>query len=459
MSRMKRVALFLALFSLIFTQLAFAQGFSVSTGDIKDVLAGQSQTFTVSVTNNGAEDWFSIAVIGTESSWVSTDVFSARIKTGETAAFKATIAPPKDALPQTYAYSVVATRNLDKATEKKEIRIPVVQLETAVLRNYEISCTTCKPGGKLSISVDASNTGTKALENAAVEVEFGSQKKSVPLKSLSVLESQAVSIDFPLDKYFAPGKYELKTSLKSGEKTYYALSSNVGVESVSKIVYDKKASQSLFGLDVVLSAENQGNVKENAELKSAVGENWYSFFSGPDPTRKSSEGYVWSIPLSPGEKMQIRYSEIYWITIALIFLIILGGIVAYLQMNAVTIRKRIAQKHVAAEGREFPVLLHVRNRGLNLDNVVVRDFVPSLFTVTEKFDTVKPVIKKTHDGIELTWRLGKLKQHEERVLSYKIKALVGIIGSATLPQAEVKFKFKDKVQVKKSNEPTLIGTK
>ena len=59
--------------------------------------------------------------------------------------------------------------------------------------------------------------------------------------------------------------------------------------------------------------------------------------------------------------------------------------------------------------------------------------------VIQKFDTLKPVIRKTAEGTELSWKLDSLKTAEERVINYRIKPTVDVLGSLELPSSTMRY--------------------
>jgi hypothetical protein len=89
----------------------------------------------------------------------------------------------------------------------------------------------------------------------------------------------------------------------------------------------------------------------------------------------------------------------------------------------------------------------VRNKTSHeIRDVEVRDFIPSIARVVEKFDTLKPRIKSTEGGTELRWSFDSLKARDERVLTYKIRPVVDVVGNLNLPHAHVKYSDRKKVK-------------
>jgi hypothetical protein len=111
------------------------------------------------------------------------------------------------------------------------------------------------------------------------------------------------------------------------------------------------------------------------------------------------------------------------------------------------------------EGSILSISIEIKNERKPLSNVIIKDFVPSMFSIVKDFETIKPAKREREDGTELTWRIGRLKPFEERVLHYKVKTQVGIIGDIKLPKAEIRGKIERKVFSRKSNQVILKGVK
>jgi len=74
----------------------------------------------------------------------------------------------------------------------------------------------------------------------------------------------------------------------------------------------------------------------------------------------------------------------------------------------------------AVNTEEFTVGIEIANStGRKIENVTVKDFIPSVFDIKEG-EGLKPVKKKTAAGAELTWKLKDVHKNEVRILSYKI---------------------------------------
>jgi hypothetical protein len=56
------------------------------------------------------------------------------------------------------------------------------------------------------------------------------------------------------------------------------------------------------------------------------------------------------------------------------------------------------------------------------------------------------------------WELEALEPLEERIITYKLKTKIIIVGGLTLPRARIKFKTKDAERTVKSNKTKIEKT-
>ncbi|MFH1294712.1 MAG: hypothetical protein ABIH90_02105, partial [Candidatus Aenigmatarchaeota archaeon] len=139
-----------------------------------------------------------------------------------------------------------------------------------------------------------------------------------------------------------------------------------------------------------------------------------------------------------GEERRIIYTVEHWPNYAkyaagLIILVLIGTYSA----GEIT-KPRIKKKVVKRSNGTHTVILEIKNPIKELDSVIIRDFVSPLARVHKSFEHLKPVSKTSDAGTELIWKIGKMKPREERVLSYRMKPLVG--GELKMPKAYLRFR-------------------
>lgn len=453
---MKKSILFPFIFLLLSISFVSAQDFSVETTEPETIYAGQKTEFIITIQNQGEEDWFSISILGTKPAWVSLENTNVRLSSGESANVKVWVTPSLDAFQASYSFLVIISNSKEKI--EKEVFVSVKQKALAVISDIELSCISCKPNENITVSSEVKNVGSRVLRNLKLIVSLDSEKITKNIEILDLSEIKQFSSIFQIPAMKEPGRYIINLELMQDNEVLDKKNTSFSIPRITDVETDKIISQTIFSKSVMLTATNKGNVQTTAQIKSDVSKDWYVVYSGEQPDKKNGE-HIWVVTLNKGEETQIKYSEIYWPVILLLLLIITSIIYYYNTLQKLSIKKKILQKHTAKEGREFSVSIEIKNRGKSVEDVVVRDVIPSMFELIEKFETRKPTIKKIETGNRLTWRIGRLKPHEERVLHYKIKTLVGIIGNTKLPKATVKGRCEEKTFLHKSNIAVLQGLK
>jgi len=118
---------------------------------------------------------------------------------------------------------------------------------------------------------------------------------------------------------------------------------------------------------------------------------------------------------------------------------VIGGIVYF--FFKLSFKPSVVKKHGIygkIREKEIPVIIEIKNKSRQkMHNLMVQDFVPIMTKLMPRFETLKPKVKKTKKGIELTWKFDSIGPGEERVILYYLKPLVELTGELTLPPVKV----------------------
>lgn len=208
------------------------------------------------------------------------------------------------------------------------------------------------------------------------------------------------------------------------------------VETVHNIVKSKIIEENPLYDIVTIYIRNEGNVVEEYYVEENVPDDKITgFVTKPNVCSDEKCGFYIE-DLVPGATAKIVYRIEHWP-----YMFVYGlGIVAILFVGFLTFFKatnpRIKKRHTKKTNH---VTIEVKNPYMrNVKNVVVRDWISPLARVHGKFDSVKPVIRKSEAGTELIWRIGNLAAKEERILSYKLRPLIE--GSLKMPRAYMRFR-------------------
>ena len=125
--------------------------------------------------------------------------------------------------------------------------------------------------------------------------------------------------------------------------------------------------------------------------------------------------------------------------------LIIGFIIYYLLRSPVVIRKEAFTVGITDEGiSEIKVLLHLKNRTeRKFEKAVLIDRIPDIVVVSKEIapGTLPPtsVYRHEKEGTIVKWELGIIEKREERIISYRIKSKLAIIGGVRLPATLLKF--------------------
>ena len=183
------------------------------------------------------------------------------------------------------------------------------------------------------------------------------------------------------------------------------------------------------------------------------------FFTKVNPKSKIAKDvdgqryFEWEVELAPNETFTVEMSKSYRALVYALLLVLILLVYNYMSQSPIIIRKEAHNVETSEGGiSEMKVKLNILNTSSRpIDKIEVIDKVPNIVDVLQEFDvgTLKPnkVVKQPRHGSTLiTWNLDEIDPHEERILSYKIKSKLSILGDFTLPVANVKY-FKGKRKV------------
>ena len=105
---------------------------------------------------------------------------------------------------------------------------------------------------------------------------------------------------------------------------------------------------------------------------------------------------------------------------------------------------------------ELKLVLNVKNRSKDpLKDIDVIDKVPHITNVEKELfiGTLQPykVLRHEKKGTILKWKIDDLGVGEERVITYKIKSTLPILGSFSLEAAAAKYHYRKKGRIAHSN--------
>lgn len=438
------------IFLLLLSQSVFAFNLSIPEKSI-NVPLGSTRQLEINIASP-IEDRFKIGIVGSKP-WMSLSSPQPSLDAGESRTIFLYMSPSYET-PQTL-YKITMNIESMETGEKKEneIFISVVKGEGVSLERVTV-VGNFMPTGNLTVTAYARNYGTVTANNVELNISLSSPTEEITkrygtVNKIDPDQSMSYSSNFILPAGAVAGEYTVDVTLSydekgfSMEKTFVVNQTPVKQETIERI-------PSLLGSGKRITIRNDGNVPiTDYEITEEIATLADIFYYGDTPDEKDGSMYTWIVSVVPGSEVTISYVVDY--TLILLAILAIGFILwmVLFRLKTIRIRKFIMQEKIISEGSEFTVGIEVKNSVGNVSDVIVRDFVPSVFEIRDA-QGPKPKRKKGMVGTELTWEIDHMRKGDERVFSYKIVPVFGVSGTVNLPQASVKFVKGGKTMINRS---------
>jgi len=453
---------FLFLFPLILAQ----PYIKVEKGEI-EALTGQITSLKIQIQNLGKEkDIFKLIIWPDrlDDVFLALDRYIIALNASSSANVTLNIYPTLTAREATYSTKlVVSSIYTDEKLEKELIirikrQIPLMITQSFLEKNFYY------PNESLNLIIEIKNSAI-LLQNATLKFEILYGNKILKSEEIKIEVPAKESLNFTfsssLDK-FLPGVYKVKGSLFYEEKLAGLIEKEFEVARVVDFEVEKGERTEFLSQMFEYFVKNVGNDFATYELKVEIKPYLrYLISYSQEPEFLETDGkmfLIWRISLNPEESIKIYYRINY---LPLLLLVLFFVVLIYLIIRKsfeVSISKFVTHKGALVPKKAIKILIEVKNKTRSsVKNVVIEDLVPPILKVVEKFETLKPEIKKVSDGTKLTWKIANLNPDEERVLSYYITPMLHVVGTIRLPPAKIHYMTKKKKKVKVSNKATIKG--
>lgn len=196
-----------------------------------------------------------------------------------------------------------------------------------------------------------------------------------------------------------------------------------------------------------MTITNEGNVLNTQKARAPL-TRWESYFTygeGDVVTFNDAKYVEWELTLGPGEATTKHFITNLRIPLyVLIFLLLFTAFYFYV-LPPISVSKSAVTTQSDEEGAlsEIKVALEVKNTSSRpVRSVALIDYVPGIANVEKMIDvgTLKPTeVTHTARGTKLVWNIAELEGKEHRVITYKVKAKLNILGTFSLPRATAEY--------------------
>lgn len=458
MFRGKKALLILAVL-LVLSSYAAAQSFLVDvTVDNPQVNPGEDEAarIMISVTNQGDEvETYRVNYQVSNPGWYFLPDYVLTVAPGETETSVLYAEPDEEAVEGSIGVIITVSADGEEVTRRPSYRI--VRDRDIIITGIETDSAVYDPSSQVNVTLDIKNVRRRELSTNGYHAVFtlDDRRKTVSIPSLIDSEPETLETSFTLGQYDSGVKSVVARVESIEGELQDSRSANIRVRESEKLVTERTRDSRLLTSRRSIIVSNEGNTVSGATDVSAGIPVYLSYFTSLEPAPSSSrvsggeKVYTWEISsLAPGESRSVGYVVNYWAP-ALLVILLLGSIgLAVMEYRKPHLVKRVYRK----EGTHA-VHVRVENRsGRSLENVVVRDFVPSICSLVKKFDASPPEkIREGGEVTELEWDLGRFEPGEERILVYSISSQVEVEGDVRLPPAHISYDSRGRRKMRHSH--------
>jgi hypothetical protein len=289
--------------------------------------------------------------------------------------------------------------------------------------------------------------------------------------SLDALEkNKIVELKKVFDPKLTPQIEEIIVTVNTDNELYKTIRRTVSVIDYTETFTEHLEEKgNLLKTTKTIKYTNDGNAAKTQQtrVRTNLIETMFSKTNPEANVIKDTDGkryFQWDLTLNPEESSYNFVVITSYRSLALILLILFGVILYYYtNKSPIVITKHSIAIEKTEEGiKEVKVTLNIRNTSnLTFDNITVTDKVPSIATIVAdtRVGPMKPtkILKsKKHRDLLLIWDLDCLEPGEDKLLSYRIKPKLSIIGDFDLKPAFIKYPSGDKAVRVESNKSTVL---
>jgi len=460
MDRPKKAFFLLLIVSLLSISLASALSeFSVDYEAVKDnVVYMEPAEFYISITNNqNFNDQFKIS-FGINPKW-SIQIIPPKdsyptINKDETKKIKVSIMAVSEMPPSLYRIPIIVKSLKTGLSEK--IYAPIYLKSGKLAGEYPPTVTAnanipdkVNPKETIRITVDLRNRNKLNITEMKIKLSSIVINKEVMI-SIGPLEEKTIIITHQFDPLEPPKKDTVTLNLYVDENSIRTIE-DIPIEIIaySDIVESSELAKSFLKTEKKITYTNDGNVNKQETLKIEMG------FFKDIVTSTSQKTYVLKedgkryraldINLKPGVQTKIIVVQNFRLLAAIITLAIIFTILYYVFRSPIVVKKQAVVLNTKDGGIiNMKIMMNVSNRTPKvIKSVVIIDRVPNIADIEKEFQigTLKPDKIISHDKGSniIKWNIEFLEKYEERIITYKIKSKLGILGGFKLPPAVIKY--------------------
>ncbi|HLC57051.1 MAG TPA: hypothetical protein VJH95_00610 [Candidatus Nanoarchaeia archaeon] len=438
--------------------------FSVADEVVKNIiLPGEGAGFFIEVANTEGKE--ELGIITTDSNWRIKGTTDLVIDGNQKQKVKIELEPMGVIKPGAYAVSLRVFSKINAKAVDHPVVVNYVVFNELIEASLEYNPQGLDPRKENLIKLKLRNKNNIPLDELKIKIAsslFNDEREV----SLLPLETRDEELRVSFKDFVEKGSYEVKTSVMLGDKTLIDKTEKINVGYYNDVTEDKVVDDGFLKKSTVLVRENNGNTVSEEEFTVRLNSFEKTFTSAePEPSEKTSKNnihyYKWVFRINPGDSYRIEVKTDYLTPLIALVLIIIVGLSAYaLLKKDISIRKKVLTIRSGEGISDMKIILIVKNKGAAIKHVQVTDRLPKIVKKPAEYGVVKPTsVKHTGFGDSLvSWDLENMVRGEERVISYKLKSDIRVIGKLHMPVAIARYRTKSgKLVIASSNKNILIS--
>ena len=474
---MKKLILILLL-AIVLAPLALAADFNVNIEPVKSQISpGESALYSLKITNEGTTK--NTYRIGTDATWdilsdPLSDYFSGIVlEPGEEKTTLLKLSPPSKIT------SGAKKLNIEvESLDEEKISLPIIIYIKAigygpqgyvpfVMSSLIVEPVNIDPRNKLTAKVKLKNGNVLNLTDVVIEVTTQNNlfyKKRIV--NLDPLEERTETFVITLSSLTEPSADTLIATVSYQDNYFQPAKEIIEIIPYAELTENKLVDNKFLKIESQIELTNNGNqrISELFKIKTNL---FRSLFITSNPDAKTlnqdDERYlVWEIVLEPAQKITIISTENYQPLFVVVILALIVLILYYLLRSKIVVYKSAEVLEMEEGGiSKIKITLNVKNRSKRkIEHLKIIEKVSNIaaFVQEDYLGTLKPskILKHDAKGTLLKWDIDELDGFEERMITYKVKSRLTIIGNMTLSPSVVKFRNPNgKITITHSNKHKL----
>lgn len=307
------------------------------------------------------------------------------------------------------------------------------------------------PRQPISIKLNIDNLNYRDIKELKINVKsaFFSEERVITIPPQEYKEETFV---FDIDPYHEPATDTVRITLSTyaENKTYkWEKTVEYRITSYNEVLKTVNINESFMRHVVFIDVYNDGNTGTIYTVSHATSFWKYLFTQEvPESSYMKTEQdrfLVWEVHLEPKESATIAIYTDYRVLALLAFILLIGIFGYYAFRPSLVVKKEVSNIGTSEGGiSDIKIILYIKNRSRNIvGDLAILEKIPHIADIGNDFQvgTIKPskVLLNPKKGTLVKWELQSLESGEERIITYRIKSKLSILGGITLPPTTVRY--------------------